>query len=470
MSVDRTTRRAGSASRHTWTNQSVRRLLDTAGEKDPVRAITLKARELALSAMDRGWSGPPFDPLRLADLLGILVSPRHDLRDARTLPAAGGKTLIEFNPNRPSPRIRYSIAHEIAHTLFPDSRDRIRHRHSHDEVEGDEWQLEAICNVGAAELLMPLGSLMAIKDSILSIESLMALRKQFEVSMEALLIRVVRFSETATAMFCASAIERGKHIGRYRIDYMIRSQAWTASRGHDVLPDDTVLSQCAAIGYTASAVERWGESRLRVEAVGIPPYPGSRIPRVVGVLKAANRVEEAEASTLLQFVRGDALQPRGAGPKMVVHIVNDKTPNWGGGGFAQAVRRQWPAVQVDFQKSVAENRRLLTLGNARVCDLPHELLVASVVAQKGYGESVGPRLRYAALRHGLESVATAAIQRGASIHMPRIGTGQGGGSWAIVEDIIRAVFGEAGLSVTVYDLPGAPIPPRLPLQDELSFA
>jgi len=78
----------------------VRLLLDAAGEKDPVRAITLKARELALSAMDRGWGGPPFDPLRLADLLGILVSPRHDLRDARTLPVSGGKTLIEFNPNR----------------------------------------------------------------------------------------------------------------------------------------------------------------------------------------------------------------------------------------------------------------------------------------------------------------------------------------------------------------------------------
>ena len=142
-----------------WTNASVRELLKIVGESDPVRAITQRAREVALDAMDKGWTGPPFDPLQLADHLGIAISPRHDVRDARTLPGPAGGVRVEFNPNRPSARVRYSIAHEIAHTLFPDCSDRIRQRSLHDELQGDEWQLEAICNVGAAELLMPLGSL-----------------------------------------------------------------------------------------------------------------------------------------------------------------------------------------------------------------------------------------------------------------------------------------------------------------------
>ena len=102
---------------------------------------------------------------------------------------------VEFNPNRPSARVRYSIAHEIAHTLFPDCGERVRHRAFHSELQGDEWQLEAICNVGAAELLMPLGSLKSAKDSDWTIESLLALRQQYEVSMEALLIRIVRLTE-----------------------------------------------------------------------------------------------------------------------------------------------------------------------------------------------------------------------------------------------------------------------------------
>ena len=42
-----------------WTNASVRRLMDTVGNADPVRAITRRARDVALGAMDRGWTGPP---------------------------------------------------------------------------------------------------------------------------------------------------------------------------------------------------------------------------------------------------------------------------------------------------------------------------------------------------------------------------------------------------------------------------
>ncbi len=454
-----------------WTNASVHQLLKSVGESDPVRAITRRAREVALDAMDKGWTGPPFDPLQLADHLGIAISPRHDVHDARTLPRPAGRVLVEFNPNRPSARVRYSIAHEIAHTLFPDCRDRIRQRSLHNELQGDEWQLEAICNVGAAELLMPLGSLKSAKDSDLTIEALLALRRQFEVSMEALLIRIVRLTDAPAAMFCASRFETRPHKGRFLLSYTIGSRGWPdITFDDDAPPSDTVLSECTAIGYTAAATESWGRTRVHVEAVGIPPYPGSRFPRVVGVVKpiaklAANRSRAAS----LRFVRGDALDPRGPGLRMVVHIVNDKTPNWGGRGFAEALKKRWPAVQADFRQMIAQHRHSLALGNARICRLPEGVLVASVVAQKGYGESVSPRIRYTALRKGLETVATAAAQEGATVHMPRIGTGQGRGSWSVIEDILQATFGEKRVSVTIYDLPGAPIPPRLPLQKELAL-
>lgn len=454
-----------------WTNASVRALLEVVGETDPVRAITLRARSVALNAMDHGWSGPPFDPLKLADHLGIAVSPRHDVADARTIPAPGGRFLIEFNPNRPSARVRYSIAHEIAHTLFPDCGDRVRHRAFHADQRGDEWQLEATCNIGAAELLMPLGSLKSAKDSNWTMETLLALRKQYEVSMEALLIRIVRLARSPLGMFCAARLETGKDTGRFLLSYTIGSQSWQSNVGPDLLPLDTVLSEIVAIGHTTSATETWGGAHLRVQAVGIPPYPGSRSPRVVGILTPIDRTSGARADAPpLRFVRGDALKPRGSGARILVHVVNDKTPNWGGRGFAQAIRHRWPEVQTDFRQHVSHNRHALALGNVRICSLADGLSVASVVAQKGYGESVRPRIRYSALRTGLETVAIKASEMDASVHMPRIGAGQGAGTWSVIEDIIQTVFSEKNVSVTVYDLPDAPLPPKVPLQDELSFA
>lgn len=450
-----------------WTNVSVRKLLEAIGGTDPVHAITHRAREVALDAMDHGWTGPPFDPLELADHLRIDVSPRFDIPDARTVPTSGGRLRIEFNPSRPSARVRFSIAHEIAHSLFPDCGDRVRHRSPHTELREDQWQLEAMCNVGAAELLMPLGSMKAAADDDLAIEDLLVLRKRFHVSMEALFIRIVRLARTPLRMFCASRMESGGYEGRFVLNYTIGSAAWRSEFDRAAAPpEDSVLSECTAIGYTTTAVETWGGARVRLEAVAIPPYPGSRFPRVVGVLKPRASVGKAP---VFRFVRGDALKPRGGRRRILVHIVNDKTPNWGGGGFAEAVGRRWPKVQCDFREVVGRDRRALTLGRVRIVAATEGTFVASVVAQKGYGESARPRVRYTALRKGLEVVAAAAKSHEATIHMPRIGVGQGGGSWSVVEDIVRSVLVEQGLSVTVYDRPGAPRPERLPLQEELSF-
>jgi hypothetical protein len=47
-----------------------------------------------------------------------------------------------------------------------------------------------------------------------------------------------------------------------------------------------------------------------------------------------------------------------------------------------------------------------------------------------------------------------ARRAGASIHMPRIGSGLAGGSWEVVEEIVEETLCRQGLRVTVYDLPG----------------
>jgi hypothetical protein len=100
------------------------------------------------------------------------------------------------------------------------------------------------------------------------------------------------------------------------------------------------------------------------------------------------------------------------------------------------------------------------LGKVRIVIAGKGLSVASIVAQKGYGGSSSPRIRYLALEKGLEHVAAAAAQMGASVHMPRIGTGAGGGDWLVIEELIRQTLCQRGIKVTVYDFGGSPDPRR----------
>jgi O-acetyl-ADP-ribose deacetylase (regulator of RNase III) len=92
--------------------------------------------------------------------------------------------------------------------------------------------------------------------------------------------------------------------------------------------------------------------------------------------------------------------------------------------------------------------------------------VASLVAQRGYGPSASPRIRYGALKEALEQLAKAAVEARATVHMPRIGCGQAGGSWDVVEELLTMTLGAARVPVSVYDRPGVepPVPPQQSLR------
>jgi hypothetical protein len=432
-----------------WTNPSVKKL---AGKDDPVRAITQRAREVVLEAMDKGWSGPPFDPLSLSDLLKLRTVPRADIRDARTIPEGDGM-CIEYNPSRPRGRVRYSIAHEIAHTLFPDCSDQIRNRVPRHEMKGDEWQLEMLCNIAAAEFLMPIGSLGEVRKEDLNIDRILELRKEYDVSTEAVLLRAVHATDAPCAAFSASRIERGPNEGRYFVEYVIPSPDWKPpiSKG-ELLSDSPIFSQCSGIDFTAKGSEQIGSEKVRTECVGIPPYPGSSFPRIAGILTT-----ESQSLTGLRitFLKGDATRPFAKGKKIIAHVVNDATPNWGGHGFAQAVKTKWPAAQEAFREWVEEDPERLALGNLHIADVDSETAVASMVCQKGYGSSPKLRLRYFALETCLQRLNQVATERSASIHMPRVGSGQAGGSWFLVHELITSVLLSEKAPVFVYELPYA---------------
>ena len=431
-----------------WTHPSVRLLLD---EGDPERVMVEKARRLVFDAIEAGWSGPPFDPIRLADLRNMEVAANPDVVDAQTSLASSGSLRLEFNPNLPRGRRRYSIAHEIAHALLPDVGERVRYRAAEAHERSDDWQLEMLCNIAAAEMLMPVGSLPPSAAAAPGIDEILALRTAFDVSVEAITLRLVRLASRPVAAFAASR----SGPGQYRLDYLVPSPGWDGSGRPISVPEASVVMQCTAIGFTAKGSEHWPgfDGLLEIECVGIPPYPGDRAPRVVGVVSP--RTTAAPVLEQVVQLRGSATEPRGSGRKLVIQVVNDRTPRWGG-GFALAIRQKWPAVQRAFIAWAEHDPRNLRLGNVHVAPVDDGISVVSLVAQHGYGPSPNARIRYGALESCLTQTADIALETKASVHGPTIGAGQAGGNWTVIRGLLDELLCARGVPVTIYSLPGTP--------------
>ena len=80
--------------------------------------------------------------------------------------------------------------------------------------------------------------------------------------------------------------------------------------------------------------------------------------------------------------------------------------------------------------------------------------MANMIGQQGVKHgSKGPPVRYAAIEQALAMVGVRAASEGASVHMPRIGTGLAGGEWSQVEPMLIAMLTtQPTLHCYVYDL------------------
>lgn len=449
-----------------WTNPSVRAL---AQGRDPLIRIREIARHAVVQASDAGWKGPPFDPVALAEIRGIEVVPRDDVRDARIVPTKRG-LRIEYNPLRPRGRSRFSIAHEVAHTLFADCAEEIRHRGEHPTSgRSDRWQLEMLCNLAAAEFLLPYVDFPSLSEDDLNVGALLRLRERYDVSMEALCLRIARVVAFPCAAICASPVVGGTNQGHWRLDYLAPSTTWPdgPKRGL-ILGTETVLNEAMAVGVRVSQLERWGDVAVQIEGITLPPYRGFAVPRVVGMVRPSTAAPTQAAG--IKFVLGDATHPVGTGARLIAHVVNDRARNWGPRGFAAALTKRWPAARREYRDWVSQDARRLRLGSVHVANVSEDKRIISMIAQRGYGEQRKLRLQYDALERCLALVAETASASGASVHIPRIGSGQAGGEWTIVEYLIRETLVANGVDVTVYTLPGASESPAVEQQLNLGLS
>lgn len=156
----------------------------------------------------------------------------------------------------------------------------------------------------------------------------------------------------------------------------------------------------------------------------------------------------------ITYVRGDATAPQGKGVKVIAHVCND-LGGWGK-GFVLAVSRRWPEPESAYRRWHRERATNdFGLGAVQFVQVGPYLWVANMIGQRGIRTgSKGVPVRYPAIGTALGRVAEQAGRLGASVHMPRIGCGLAGGTWARVEPLVTEQLVARGVAVTVYDHDG----------------
>lgn len=167
----------------------------------------------------------------------------------------------------------------------------------------------------------------------------------------------------------------------------------------------------------------------------------------------------------IQYVTGDATDPQGTGPRIIVHCCND-LGKWGA-GFVKALSARWGQAEDAYRRWHREGKQMTVdapimetsgpfkLGEIQLVLVAPKLWVCNLIGQHGVGFEQGqrPPIRYEAIQQGLRKLSRIALAREATVHMPRMGTGLAGGRWEGVEQMVNEELATKRVSVTVYDLP-----------------
>jgi hypothetical protein len=240
---------------------------------------------------------PPVDPAKIARALGIEVR-RVEAADVRydgvLFEGADGRFSVLLNQCAGAPaRQRFTLAHEIVHTLVPSDPTRPRFR-TPERRRRPDAAVERLIDRGAARLLMPPEVFRADLEAMgISPDRLIELAQRYAVSREAAAVQaMIHWPQPAAVVFCELAnrpSSEGAPLLRERPRW--RVQKGFASEGFPVYPhvgmalaEDGAVERAAVTGREVVAVEELGGMRVRLTARAlsrkvVPP------PRVMGVVE-----------------------------------------------------------------------------------------------------------------------------------------------------------------------------------------
>jgi len=154
----------------------------------------------------------------------------------------------------------------------------------------------------------------------------------------------------------------------------------------------------------------------------------------------------------INYLVGDATRPLTSGNKIIAHICND-IGAWGK-GFVLALSKLSPEPERAYRVWYEMRKQNdFALGAVQFVAVSPEIVIANMIGQHGIRKTGGnPPIRYDAVEKALETVGKKALEREASVHLPRIGCGLAGGEWDKIEPLIEKQICDKGVTVFVYDL------------------
>jgi Zn-dependent peptidase ImmA (M78 family) len=173
-----------------WRGNAARLLTSEMHAFSPEQAIERKVQQLLHQA---GSGDVPTDLLAVASACHIQNIVSSELREDGYLLSLPTGTEIFVNAQQTLGRQRFTAAHEIVHTLIPEV-DRGHPRFEEENLfreDGDE--VERLCDIGAAELLVPLAGLRnRIANVFPSLDCVGRLASIYEVSLEVMARQISR--------------------------------------------------------------------------------------------------------------------------------------------------------------------------------------------------------------------------------------------------------------------------------------
>ena len=152
----------------------------------------------------------------------------------------------------------------------------------------------------------------------------------------------------------------------------------------------------------------------------------------------------------VNYLTGDATNPKTDGNKIIVHICND-IGGWGK-GFVMAISKRWAEPELRYREWF-KTKENFKLGQVQFVQVEDKLWIANLIGQHKINkdEKGNAPIRYDAVLTGLEFIGKFASDKNASVHMPRIGCGLAGGTWDKIEPLIEKSLTEKEIETYVYD-------------------
>jgi Zn-dependent peptidase ImmA (M78 family) len=176
----------------------VRRFLDQHQWSGTPEELVVRLCEELLE--DAGIS-VPIDVRMLASFRGIAAIDAVDQAEAGCIFFDGERLMVHIRSTDSAERQRFTICHETIHTLFPEFREERRARTDTTVGSYGRNQLEEyLCDLGAAELLLPRKPFLAALPAQPQIEDVIELAEAFDASLEATAIRMVNLAASPMAV------------------------------------------------------------------------------------------------------------------------------------------------------------------------------------------------------------------------------------------------------------------------------